>query len=244
VSTKRLDQTAKVPSRKKDGNAPSEDVRHERTRKRLARAVLSLASKRDISSASVSELSRRAGIYRTTFYAYAGTVVELLTKVLSSELDEVRRKYMIEQERTGQFLLDPARRSLSDIVDHVVKHEAVYGRASLTPVLRAVLAEHFQGSLSLAIRKGFVGRPSSRPEDTVVCSAFIAHGIAGGIEAWLHLPAPRDREALHTAIESMYPPWYFPTSNPRNRSAKNGRHAGSIAKPKRAKHRNVKRRTS
>jgi hypothetical protein len=171
-------------------------------------------------------------------------VVELLTKVLSSELDEVRRKYMIEKERTGQFLLDPARRNLSDVVDHVVKHDAVYGRASLTPVLRAVLAEHFQGSLSLAIRKGFVGRPSSRPEDTAVCSAFIAHGIAGGIEAWLHLPAPRDREALHTAIGSMYQPWYFPTSNPRDRSTKNGRHAGSIAKSKRANQRNVKRKTS
>jgi AcrR family transcriptional regulator len=244
VSTKRLNQTTKVPTRKKDGDAPLEDVRHERTRKRLAGAVLSLASRRDISSASVSELSRRAGIYRTTFYAHADTVVELLTKVLSSELDEVRRKYMIELERTGQFLLDHARRSLSDVVDHVVKHEAVYGRVSLTPVLRALLGEHFQGALSLAMRKGFVGRPSSRPEDTAVCSAFITHGIAGGIEAWLHLPAPRDREALHSAIESMYPPWYFPTSNPRNRSAKNGRHAGSIAKPKRAKHRNVKRRTS
>jgi AcrR family transcriptional regulator len=244
VSTKRLNQTTKVPTRKKDGDAPLEDVRHERTRKRLAGAVLSLASRRDISSASVSELSRRAGIYRTTFYAHADTVVELLTKVLSSELDEVRRKYMIELERTGQFLLDHARRSLSDVVDHVVKHEAVYGRASLTPVLRAVLAEHFQGSLSLAIRKGFVGRPSARPEDTAICSAFIAHGIAGGIEAWLHLPATRDRKALHTAIESMYPTWYFPTSNPRNRSAKNGPHAGSIAKPTRAKQRNVKRRTS
>jgi AcrR family transcriptional regulator len=220
------------------------DVRHERTRKRLAGAVLSLASRRDISSASVSELSRRAGIYRTTFYAHADTVVERLTKVLSNELDEVRRKYMIEQERTGQFLLDHARRSLSDVVDHVVKHEAVYGRTSLTPVLRAVLAEHFQGSLSLAIRKGFVGRPSARPEDTAICSAFIAHGIAGGIEAWLHFPATRDREALHTAIESMYPTWYFPTSNPRNRSAKNGPHAGSIAKPTRAKQRKEKRRTS
>jgi AcrR family transcriptional regulator len=232
VSTKKLDQTAKVPSRKKGGDAPLEDVRHERTRKRLAGAVLSLASERDISSASVSELSRRAGIYRTTFYAHAGTAVGLLTKVLSSELDEVRRKCMIEQERAGQLLLDHARRSLSDVVDHVVKHEAVYGRASLTLVLRAVLAEHFQGSISLDIRKGFVGRPSSRREDTAVCSAFLAHGIAGGIEAWLHLPTPRDREALLTAIESMYPTWYFPTSNPRNRSAKNGRHAGSIAKPK------------
>jgi hypothetical protein len=48
VSTKRLNQTAKVPSRKKDGDATLEDVRHERTRKRLAGAVLSLASKRDI----------------------------------------------------------------------------------------------------------------------------------------------------------------------------------------------------
>ena len=244
MSTKRLNQTAKVPSRKKDGDTPLEDVRHERTRKRLAGAVLSLASRRDISSASVSELSRRAGIYRTTFYAHADTVVELLTKVLSSELDEVRRKYMIEQERTGQFLLDHARRSLSDVVDPVVKHEAVYGRASLTPVLRAVLAEHFQGSLSLAIRKGFVGRPSARPEDTAICSAFIAHGIARGIEAW---PAPSGYQGSGSAAycnRIHVPDVVFSYVEPAQSFGKERSTCRVYRKTTRAKQRNVKRRTS
>jgi hypothetical protein len=118
---------------------------------------------------SVSELSRRACIYRTTFYAHADTVVQLLTKVLSSELDEVRQKYMIEQERAGRLLIDHACHSLSDVVDHVIKHEAVYGRASLTPALRAVLAEYFQGSLFL----------NWTPEDHLACKRKVS-----GYSAW------------------------------------------------------------
>src|SRR3546814_11082417 len=68
----------------------SEDPRVERTRARLAEAVLALAAERDITTASVSELTRRAGVNRSTFYAHADTPVELLTRVLAAELDDVR----------------------------------------------------------------------------------------------------------------------------------------------------------
>src|SRR3546814_16021520 len=72
----------------------SEDPRVERTRARLAEAVLALAAERDITTASVSELTRRAGVNRSTFYAHADTPVELLTRVLAAELDDVRRHPM------------------------------------------------------------------------------------------------------------------------------------------------------
>src|SRR3546814_1690570 len=105
----------------------------------------SLAAERDITTASVSELTRRAGVNRSTFYAHADTPVELLTRVLVAELDDVRRHTMEQLDRDGPLLRDLTRSTMREIVANVVRHEAVYGRLyrlSLVFALRIVLAEH------------------------------------------------------------------------------------------------------
>lgn len=193
--------------------AVAEDARIERTRARLADAVLSLAAERDITSASVSELTRRAGINRSTFYEHARTPVELLTRVLSCELDEVRRRGMAQLERDGLLLRDLTRSTLHEIFEHVVKHEAVYGgdgRASSKYALRVVLAEHIEQSILTIFHEGFVSPPMPGPEAAALYAAYLAHGATGAVEAWLHLPAPRDERMLLAAIEAMYPPWLAP----------------------------------
>jgi AcrR family transcriptional regulator len=191
----------------------AEDARIERTRGRLAEAVLALAAERDITTASVSELTRRAGVNRSTFYAHAQTPVELLTRVLAAELDEVRRRTMTQLERQGLLMRDLTRSTLHEIVDHVVRHEAVYGgsgRASSTFALRVVLAEHVEQSVLIVLAEGFAVPPIPGPDAARLAAAFIAHGAAGAVEAWLRLPAPRDEAMLLAAVEAMYPPWYAP----------------------------------
>ncbi|SEQ77224.1 transcriptional regulator, TetR family [Faunimonas pinastri] len=195
----------------------SEDARVERTRARLAQAVLSLAAERDITTASVAELARRAGVNRSTFYAHAQTPVELLTRVLSSELDEVRRHTMEQLDFDGRLLRSLTRSTLCEIVDHIIKHEAVYGgtsHASSMFALRIVLAEHVEQSVLIVLREGFLVAPEPGPEAAALYAAFLAHGVAGAVEAWLHLPAPRDERVLLTAIEAMYPSWYAPDPGP------------------------------
>lgn len=202
-----------------DGNFPvQEDARVERTRARLADAVLALAAERDITTASVSELTRRAGVNRSTFYAHAQTPVELLTRILSSELDEVRRCSMDQLEQDGLLLRDQMRAALREIVAHVVKHEAVYGgisRISSTYALRVVLAEHVEQSVLIALHEGFVVPPVPGEKAAALYAAFIAHGVAGAVEAWLQQPAPRDEDMLLAAAEAMYPTWYAPDPGPR-----------------------------
>ncbi|EQB11151.1 TetR/AcrR family transcriptional regulator [Sphingobium lactosutens] len=193
--------------------AEAEDARIERTRARLAAAVLSLAAERDITSVSVSELTRRAGINRSTFYEHARTPVELLTRVLSCELDMVRRRGMDQLERDGLLLRDLTRSTLHAILAHVLRHEDVYGgvgRASARFALRVVLAEHIEQSMLTIFREGFVNPPMPGPEAAALYAAQLAHGAAGAVEAWLHLPGPRDERMLLAAIEAMYPSWFAP----------------------------------
>ena len=206
----------------RDGIPPaSEDARVERTRGKLADAVLALAADRDITTASVSELTRRAGVNRSTFYAHAQTPMELLTRVLSGELDEVRRHTMAQLEHDGLLLRDLSRTTLREIVAHVVKHEAVYGgisRISSTYALRVVLAEHVEQSVLIALHGGFVIPPAPGAETAALYAAFIAHGVAGAVEVWLRQPAPRDERTLLAAVEAMYPTWYAPDPGPRTPS--------------------------
>lgn len=202
----------------RDGISPvPEDARVERTRSRLADAVLALAAERDITTASVSELTRRAGVNRSTFYAHAQTPMELLTRVLSGELDEVRRRTMDQLEQDGLLLRDLTRTTLREIVAHVVKREAVYGginRISSTYALRVVLAEHVEQSVLIALHGGFVVPPLPGAEEAALYAAFIAHGVAGAVEVWLRQPVHRDEHMLLAAVEAMYPAWYAPDRGP------------------------------
>jgi AcrR family transcriptional regulator len=198
-------------------NAPSEveDVRSERTRLRLFEAVLELAREGDITTASVAELTRRAGINRGTFYAHAESPVKLLTKVLSQELDEVRRQTSIRMESDGLLLRDLSNETLAQIVDHVVRHEQVYDspyRVSSMYALRVVLAEHVEQSVLSVLDGGFARSPLRGKSATAMQAAFLAHGVAAAVEVWLHTPKPRDRTQLFEAVASMYPTWYAPSA--------------------------------
>src|SRR3546814_11020279 len=65
-------------------------------------------------------------------------------------------------------------------------------------------------SSDLILREGFVVPPDTGPEAAQLYAAFIAHGAVGAVEAWLHLPAPRDERLLLASIEAMHPSWYAP----------------------------------
>lgn len=212
--------TLPAPERAEDLNAPGgprqEDARWVRTRARLAAAVVGLAAERDITSASVAELTRRAGINRTTFYAHAQTPVELLSRVLADDLDRVRRETTDRMDEEGVLLRDLTRKTMRQILDHVLRHENVYHGASLASsryALRVVLAEHVEQSILLVFREGFVIPPSGMGM-AEFSAAFIAHGVAASVEAWLRRPSPRDEAALLAAIDSMYPAWYAPAQVP------------------------------
>ena len=190
-----------------------EDARQKRTRQRLEEAVLLLASERDITSASVSELTRRAGIVRTTFYAHANTPVQLLTDVLSKELDDVREALMQELDHgiaPGGFRA-LTQRTMNKILDHVVRHKGVYGSvnsASSAYALRTVLSKHISGCVIRILEGGHVTPPSTKPDHLRLYASFLATGAAGAIEQWLQSEKPIARAALLAAVNDVLPDWY------------------------------------
>jgi len=187
--------------------------------RRLADAVLAMASERDITNASVAELTRRAGINRGTFYAHAPSPVVLLTRILSAELDVVRGHTSDEMEADGFLYRDVARATLDEIISHVEARLDIYGgldRASSRYALRVVLAEHVEQSVLLVFRGGFAVAPIAGEAFAAMFAAYLAHGVVGAVEAWLQLPAPRDHAILIDATEHMYPAWYAPA--PRRRA--------------------------
>ena len=198
-----------------------DDVRIERTRARLAAAVLELASEKNMAATTVLEVTQRAGINRSTFYAHADSPMQLLTDVLSAELNALHLAAMADIELDGLLHRDITRHALNQIIEHVIHHEAIYAgppHSSARFALRVVLADHVERSVLAVFQKGFTAAPVRGPEATAVYAGFLAHGIAGAVEAWLHLAAPRDQCLLVMAVEAMYPAWYAPVSDQPSRA--------------------------
>ncbi len=207
-----------MPTNISDASAvPVCDARIERTRARLAEAVLTLASERDIASVSVAELTRCAGVNRGTFYDHAQSPAALLTDVLTRELDEVRRVGMDRLRQDGLLLRHLTRSTLQGIFQHVLTHEQIYaGPSHSTSVyaLRVVLADHIEQSTRLILSGGFAIPPMMEPHTLPLFASYLAHGVVGALEAWLRLPTPRDEEMLLAVIEAMYPTWLAPENAP------------------------------
>ena len=171
---------------------------------RLKEAVLGLAHEGDIGATSVAELARRAGINRSTYYGHAESPIDLLVQVLSEELDEIRR-HGRERFADAKFSCrQAARESYNELIDHVLRHEAIYCRpSSALFALRVVLAEHSEQTMLLVLGEGLLQGPAFGTESRSLYAAFIAHGVVGAIEAWLALPAPRDRNTLLAVVEAV-----------------------------------------
>lgn len=194
-----------------EGGAPKDDARARRTRLSLKKAILSLAAQRDVADLSVSELSRLVHINRATFYAHAESPITLLVKVLSDELTALHERNIALLKLDGFLSQANARRTMEEIVDHVLAHEAIYANHPTSSLLlRVVLVDHVEQSVLRLFNEGYCVPPLPGPAASRLFSGFIAHGVIGAVEAWLKLPPPRDRQLLIAAIEAVYPHWYAP----------------------------------
>lgn len=183
------------------------DVRVRRTRERLRAAVVRLAAEQPVEEIAVADLVRVARINRTTFYKHAATPADVLADVLYAELDAIRADGLAPDQQSWET-------SSGRLADHLEHYDAVYtaglvGRRSA--VLHHLLVDHFTASArgllerDPALLPGGHGTPQWR---ATAYSGFIAHGMAGIVEAWLAEPAPRDRRLLISASASVMATWF------------------------------------
>jgi AcrR family transcriptional regulator len=184
------------------------DSRILQTQTALTRAILELASERPVSQIPVSEVARRAGINRATFYNHYLSPGNLLAAVLGRELDRVREADHTFRSRAGAPREEATRLSVEAVVMIVQKHRRVFELALLDPQdasLHRALAAHVEESCREHLAR--YALESEPVPDVDIVAGFVAEGIVGGIEAWLAKPRV-DAGRLTDAIMSAMPRWW------------------------------------
>lgn len=186
------------------------DARQEKTLARLTAAILRLATDGPVADVSVSALAAEAGVHRSTVYTYAASPVELLQRVLRTELDDLRAAYLvgIAPEDAAAAVSGVTRA----VLQHVDAHDVIYrrglGAESGSSSLHALLSEHFEGSIQLLLAQHSVDVPAADDLERRTIARYLADGTIGAIDVWLARPRPRDVEGLLELIARLTPAWW------------------------------------
>lgn len=200
------------------------DIRVRRTREKLRAAVLRLAAERPVETVSAAELTRAAGINRTTFYKHADSPTEVLEEVVFAELDVMRTELVALLRDTELPPRQAWERVGREFTGYLERYEAVWTTALTgagSPALVRLLSGHFADSFSalLAARPGLVPQeriphrgpgPASDAERDFAVTAygrFVGHGVVGVVHSWLESPPPRDPEVYVEITLGALPPW-------------------------------------
>ncbi|WP_146077244.1 TetR/AcrR family transcriptional regulator [Rathayibacter tritici] len=190
------------------------DARQKRSQVALHRAIIELATDCHVATLTVSEITGLAGVNRSTFYAHASSVAELLCAALRDELDLIREGYL-QQLRSGAATDASIREATACVLGHLDGHRDLYLRAFDAPGgdsgLRAMLADHFRGAVSATLDTGVLDVPAANTPLGFLENAtasFLAAGSVGLMEQWLRLPAPRDPDVYLGAYRRLLPPWW------------------------------------
>ena len=184
------------------------DPRVARTVHALQDAIVELAAEQPVSRITVAALAERAGVTRATFYNRYDSPLDLLIQVLYADLDRGHRR---EEELLAEGVHPAAemlRLTTLDVADHVNRFAAVYRQALRDPADRGVydaLVRHFTGhALTFMARST---RPDVPRTNRDIVAAFVAHGFAGAIVAWLGDPAASKEELVDAAV-ACAPAWW------------------------------------
>ena len=170
------------------------DPRQRRTRAALAAAVLALAAERGIDALSVTEITARAGVHRSTFYQHASSPLDLVKSTLARELDALRDRYLVDLPR--------------EETESALRSVTIAGAT-----LHSFLGAHFAESARILIEQSSVRVPEppagvSPAMARAAVRRYIADGFVGAIAAWLHESAPRDAVAFAEFLVVLTPSWW------------------------------------
>ena len=203
---------------------PEDDPRFQRVREQLVRAVVDLAAEKPAEQISVSELTSRAGVARTTFYKHAESPAGLLANHL---INQIRPK--IEPLAT---LLDDAhedyllrwRHIMIDLLEHAREHAPVYERVFTVDgqsVVLAIMSAYFEKVFGEDV-EGFVqhveGETPSELWVTMAISQQV-HNLITIIGSWLRTGMEETPEVVVSTYMSLAPPWQLAKFSPSGRTS-------------------------
>lgn len=192
----------------------SEDPRWQRTRQALTTSVLELAAEHPIRQISVNQLTKHAGVDRTTFYNHAGSPEALLQAILTTEVEQVYLRFRQEFDEHSLSPYELQEKAFRQILTHVIARQEIY-RSSLHNgagnLVQTVIGTHFTSAAREMLDEDLY--PFEPP---IVLDEFrkefasrsVSAGMVGGITAWLLGDDELDIDRFIDSFHLFLPAWF------------------------------------
>ncbi|MBE2998625.1 TetR/AcrR family transcriptional regulator C-terminal domain-containing protein [Nocardiopsis sp. HNM0947] len=182
-------------------------------------ALLELVAERDLSRLSVSDVTRRARVHRTTFYEHYTDVHDVAASACTQMFDELvdaTPVFRIGQRAdaidvTGGSAADRERghAELTAVFAHIAEHAELY-RALLGPEGSARVIDHLLRRINVAVHVNRVGTaatthaddPEESPHDPA--AALLSGALMGVITDWLRRGCEGTPEQLSAAVAEHF----------------------------------------
>ncbi|MFT0848313.1 TetR/AcrR family transcriptional regulator C-terminal domain-containing protein [Actinomycetaceae bacterium L2_0104] len=208
----------------KSERRPEDDPRFQRVREQLIRAVTELATVKPAEEITVSELTVKAEVARTTFYKHADSPARLLAdhlirqirpkiEPLATLLDEAREDYLLRW-----------REIMIELLEHARENERVYSHvftADGQSVVLAMLSAYFEKVFSEYVESFVQHVDGGVPSELWVTMAISqqVHNLIVIIGSWLRTGMEESPEVVVSTYMSLAPPWQLAKFSPSGRTS-------------------------
>lgn len=208
----RLDAaSSSTPPRLTDRRS-EDDPRFQRIRAKLTEAILTLAADKPAEQISVSELTSRAGVSRTTFYKHADSPAAFLATHLIAQLAPSMDPLAYLLRDTGPDYLLRWRETQIALLTHVRHNQRVYSHvfsADGQSVVLAMLSVYFERLFSDYVQEFQRHLDGPQPSDLWVAMAISqqVHNTIAMISSWLRTGMVEEPDVVVATYISLAPPW-------------------------------------
>lgn len=182
-------------------SANPEDARVRRTRDLLEQAVFALTVEKGFTSVTVSDITQRARVNRSTFYRHYLDKHELLER----HLDDLQARVKAAAQRAEAVTVGSERvpAGLVVLLEHIHANGAFFA-AMLGPKGDPAFTERFR-RIAEARYRTVLGRQKTGGADSGddLKVAYIAHATVGAILWWLKQKRPPTIEAFAVALSRL-----------------------------------------
>jgi AcrR family transcriptional regulator len=188
--------------------ARAQDPRSLRTVTALRGALRGILRSRPLDEVSVTEICRVADVRRTTFYTHYAGVADLLTELLTTEIDELLVLSYLKERSVGEL----AERFQVTLVAalEIVKNDRHLFRAGFdsdaSAVLRRAMLSLFARRVEIALAI-WQSHGAAVGVDTAVAVPFAAGGLATAFEAWA-FSSDADSRRWAGSVRDQMPGWW------------------------------------
>lgn len=203
---------------------PEDDPRFQRVRASLIEAVTALAAEKPSEDISVSELTARAGISRTTFYKHADSPSQFLAGYLIEQIRPVMEPMTTLLEAESQDYLLRWRDIMIALLEHVHENPNIYSHVFIgegESVVLSILTRYFEHVYAGYVEDfaAHVGDESATELWKAMATSQQVHNLIAIIGSWLRTGMVDSPEVVVSTYMSLAPPWQLAKFSPTGRTS-------------------------